>query len=125
VISPDRVAAVVVSSHAPGSRVPGAARVLQLDGWRGPHSVSRRCSCNGASFHCEGNDDLGDAAARLLALTGKRLAGYAMRYSADRLAVRPYDAAVAARLAAGRGSEDAARQQCQAKANPDFDRMFE
>jgi hypothetical protein len=128
ITSPDRISAVVTSSYSPGSRVRGAgdARVVAVRDWPRVHSETRRCSCSASGhFHCEDREHLGGAARKLEAATGLDLAGYAVDYSADLLTMKPYDRGVAERIEAQEQANEAARKQCQAAADPDFDTLMD
>lgn len=123
----DDVKAIVLSSYAPGSRVSGvdAGQLIHLERWEGIYSPMAKCDCAAAGiFHCEDRTDLNDVADQLRAVTGSELAGYAMKYSAETLSMRPYDQAIRQQIAARRVANADMQKQCLRKTNPDFDELM-
>jgi hypothetical protein len=117
---------VIISSYSPGSRArgPGVGRVVHVARTWSIHSETRRCSCSPGGYHCEDNQDLEDVAQRLRAVTGLRLSGYAMAYSAPAVIVQRYGGGVARHILEQREAMEAARRQCTRNNNPDFDTMM-
>lgn len=117
---------VIVSSYAPGSRVRGSGvtEVAHVDRSMSISRVSETCSCSAGHFHCEQNEDLAQVAEELRSVTGLALTGYAVRYSAAQLAMQPYGKTIAARILDRRSKREAERKICEAKANPDFDKLM-
>ena len=110
---------VILSSYAPGSRArgPGVEQVLHSDRYWAVYSETKGCSCVGGRYHCENSEDLNDVARKLADLTGMRLSGYAMKYSAAAITVRPYAAAAA--RGEQSAAQDAERRQCSGEPDPD------
>lgn len=124
----DRVAAVVMSSNKPGSRVSGIStkHVLRVRGGPRQYSEVIRCGCSGGGvFHCENRDDLVAIASQLQEITGLALYGYAMKYSASDLEIMRLDESVIQRVSDARSRNEEMQRACSAHANPDFDRMFD
>lgn len=127
VAAQDGVKAIVLSSYAPGSRVSGvdAGQLIHLKRWEGIYSPMAKCDCAAAGiFHCEDRTDLNDIADELRTVTGSELTGYALKYSAETLSMRPYDQAIRQQVAARKVANADMQKQCVRKANPDFDELM-
>ncbi|MDO7842345.1 hypothetical protein [Sphingomonas immobilis] len=126
IVSADPVK-VFVSAYTPGSRVQGrrVKRVVHVERAVSIYSETKRCSCSGGFYHCEGNQDLDNVAESLRSVTGMTLSGYAVKYSAAEVTVQPYGQSDRSGILDQRAAGDAAREQCQRKANPDFDKLME
>jgi hypothetical protein len=127
VSAPDGLAAVVVASYTPGSRVLGErpALLLHADRAFGVHSASASgCSCVAGHYHCEREHGLPAVAGQLRSLAGLRLAGAATQYSASSVAVEPWGADELAEGGRQEALVESARKVCAAHANPDFDRLL-
>ncbi|WP_169053575.1 hypothetical protein [Alteraurantiacibacter aquimixticola] len=122
------VAAAIIASHSPGSRVAGveANRVAGIGrGLRVTSEGTRGCHCTAGRFHCEGESGLDDVATELGTLTGRGMAGYAVAYSARQVSITPWTNGMLARIQAREQAVLREANQCRALANPDFDTMFE
>ena len=111
---------VILSSYNPGSRArgPGVEQVLHLDrGWA-VHSETRQCSCLGGRYACESSQGVGEVARKLAGVTGMRLSGYAMKYRAAAIAVRPYNDSAARGSGEQSASQDAERRECAGEPDP-------
>ena len=111
--------AVVLSSYSPGARVTGKKidHRFDLKSWVGVHNETMRCSCMSQFFHCEDKRDIFSIAKGLHDVTGNELTAYAVNYSAERLAISPYDDNVIERVRRQRVSN--AKMQSVCKRNRD------
>jgi hypothetical protein len=96
----DSLYAVVLSSFSPGARVTGKKidHRFDLKSSVGVHNETMRCSCMSQFFLCEDKRDLISVAKGLHDVIGNELTAYAVNYSAERLAITPYDKNVVERV---------------------------
>jgi hypothetical protein len=89
----DGIYAVALSSFSTGARVTGKKidHRFDLKSWVGVANETMRCSCMSGYFLCEDKRDLLSVARGLRDVTGNELTAYAVNYSADKLAITPYD----------------------------------
>jgi hypothetical protein len=125
VSAPDGLAAVVIASYSPGSRVLGDRPELLLHAERGFRVNSRSargCSCHAGHFHCDQETGLPEVAGKLHE-AGLRLAGAATQYSATEVTVALSTPTESAGARLNQAATARARRQCRADADRDFDRL--
>lgn len=122
------VAAVVLASYKPGSRVTGAgsAKILLTRNRFGVHDFGGGgCSCVAGNFHCEQSGSLADVSDRLMELTGRGLSGVVGEYSASSVSIAPFGILERAKLKRLGQDRQKAQQQCRQQADPNFDSMLQ
>jgi len=123
----DDIAAVVVSSYSPGSRVVNAGSIPVFDvkdGFRLYSATPTGCDCAGSMFHCESDTSIIGVAEGLRQSVGLPLAGYAVQYAATRVVTAPYGEQARSQVQTAVEATRRKAAECKARLNPDFDSMF-
>lgn len=115
----DGIYAVVLSSFSPGARITGKKidHRFNLKSRVGVDNETMRCSCMSDYFHCEDKRDLLSVAHGLHDVTGNELTAYAVTYSAERLAITPYDKNVIERVRQQRVNNAEMQNVCKKNAD--------
>lgn len=126
IASPGNVQAVVLSSYAPGSRISGieVKNLFHLKEWDGVYRPTADCNCTAGTYHCENRTDLNDVADEVRRIVGLDLSGYALKYSAEALSVRPYDQALRQQIELSKAASLEAKKACTSDPNPNFDELM-
>lgn len=113
----DDIEAVVIASHAPGSRVvnAGSIPVIAVDRQFGLHDIGpSRCHCAGGRFHCENNDSLAELAIRMKQYSGLSMTSFGVSYAANTVTTTTFDEAVRTRISAIDKATQKKRAECEA-----------
>lgn len=125
-----RLRAIVLASSNPGSEVVGIdekrTAVLPYESRIGSHTFKPTCHCTAGRYHCETSDNLLSTRQAVEDITHGRMVGFSGAYGAAALSI-PDKTLTEETLEQSRQQLEAdavKRQQCEKKADPDFERMM-
>jgi hypothetical protein len=125
-----KLRAIVIASSSPGGEVIGVneqrTAVLPHRGMIGSYTFAPTCHCTAGKYYCETSDTLLSTRKSVEEIANGRMVGFTVAYGATTVSI-PDKTVTEATLEQSRQEFEAdttKRQQCEKKADPDFERMM-
>ncbi|MBN9669656.1 hypothetical protein [Roseibium aggregatum] len=124
------IAAVVIASYAPGTRVLGLENdvpIVHSKNLLGVNSgVVTKCVCAAGNFHCYHQGEFSELEKKVFDATGAHLVGYGTGISGGKkVRISPFDETTLAAIKQDRERIREAERICKKTVEPQFDALFE